>query len=142
MKLSRIALAASLMFMTSPILAAEIQVQVTGANTAVGVIAMALFAGEDNYLKEPAARMKFAIAKDGSAQGAFENVVPRDYTIVALHHKNVNGEMDKNFIGYPTESFGFSNNAKPSMGPPDYKEAVFTVADEKIGQVIALIVMD
>jgi uncharacterized protein (DUF2141 family) len=32
---------------------------------------------------------------------------------------------DKNFFGIPQEGYGFSNNARGSMGPPAFDKAAF-----------------
>ena len=42
--------------------------------------------------------------------------------------------MNKNWIGMPKEPFGFSNDAKGRMGPPDFEDASFEVKkDIEIG---------
>lgn len=33
-------------------------------------------------------------------------------------------------MGIPTEDYGFSNNAKPVMGPPSYEKCSFTLDEE------------
>ncbi len=38
--------------------------------------------------------------------------------------------MDKNFLGIPKEKYGFSNNAKGKLGPPDYEDAKFIINAE------------
>jgi uncharacterized protein (DUF2141 family) len=54
------------------------------------------------------------------------------YAAAAFHDENNNGELDKNFLGIPKESYGFSNNAKGTFGPPDFKDASFEVGSENI----------
>lgn len=46
---------------------------------------------------------------------------PGTYALVILHDKNANGRAD-----FFTEGFGFSNNPKLSLGPPDGEEVMFT----------------
>ena len=38
---------------------------------------------------------------------------------------NGNDKLDKSWIGKPKEAIGFSNNAKPNFGPPDYGKVKF-----------------
>ena len=45
---------------------------------------------------------------------------PGKYALVVLHDKNANGKAD-----FFTEGFGFSNNPKLSLGPPDADEVMF-----------------
>ncbi len=49
------------------------------------------------------------------------------YSIRFFHDENENGEMDKSKRGIPTESYGFSNNAKGFMSAPKYKKTLFTI---------------
>lgn len=44
-----------------------------------------------------------------------------------FHDENGNGQFDRDFIGWPQEGFGFSNDAAPSLGPPSFGSASFTV---------------
>jgi len=48
------------------------------------------------------------------------------------HDLNSNDELDKNFLGIPTEPYAFSNNAR-GFGLPPYKKAMFKLdSREKI----------
>ena len=47
------------------------------------------------------------------------------YAISIFHDIDSDGKMDKNFIGYPKEPFGFSQNYKPMFRAPKFKEAQF-----------------
>jgi uncharacterized protein (DUF2141 family) len=50
-----------------------------------------------------------------------------DYGVAVFHDENSNGKMDKNVLGIPLESYGFSNNVRITFGPPKWEEAKFTV---------------
>jgi len=58
---------------------------------------------------------------------AVDDLPKGDYALKFFHDANNNGKMDKNWMGIPTEAFGFSNDAKVFMGPPDLKEMLFPV---------------
>ncbi|GMQ27803.1 DUF2141 domain-containing protein [Algoriphagus confluentis] len=47
------------------------------------------------------------------------------YAISIIHDENLNGKLDTNPVGYPTERFGFSNNPKIYFGPPSFEKAAF-----------------
>ena len=66
--------------------------------------------------------------KDGKVTITFENVLPGEYAILAMHDANDNKRMDFEENGMPKESFGMSNNVM-AMGPPQYDDAKFKVAD-------------
>ena len=48
-----------------------------------------------------------------------------DYAISTYHDENGNQILDKSFWGYPTERYGFSNNAREMFGPPPLKNRIF-----------------
>lgn len=52
---------------------------------------------------------------------------PGRYSIRYFHDENSNKKLDTNFLGIPTEGFGFSNNANGTLGPPKFDETLFEV---------------
>lgn len=66
-----------------------------------------------------------------SATVVVEFQVPAGLYAVALcHDLNDNQQLDKNIFGYPKEPFGFSNNRKPKLSPPDFRECQFTFVSD------------
>jgi uncharacterized protein (DUF2141 family) len=57
----------------------------------------------------------------------FKGVTPGDYAIALLHDENNNGKADRSLGMIPKEGYGFSRDAKVSMGPPKFKDAVFAM---------------
>ena len=47
------------------------------------------------------------------------------YALSVFHDKNTDGECNRNWVGMPTEGYCFSNNFKPLVGSPKYKDATF-----------------
>ena len=56
----------------------------------------------------------------------FDSIPPGVYGISLFQDLDSDGEMDKNFIGYPLEPFGFSNNLRPVFRAPHFEEAAVT----------------
>lgn len=54
---------------------------------------------------------------------------PGEYAVSVMHDENGNGKLDANFMGMPTEGYGFSNNPKV-LRKPTYEEARFQLAAE------------
>jgi uncharacterized protein (DUF2141 family) len=48
------------------------------------------------------------------------------YAIKLYQDENENGEIDKSFMGIPTEGYGFSNNGG-AFGPSSFEDASFTL---------------
>lgn len=61
----------------------------------------------------------------------FENLPPGDYAFMAFHDIDRNNEMKTNFIGYPKEPFGISNNPSLLFGPPSFNESKVRVTANK-----------
>lgn len=47
------------------------------------------------------------------------------YSFKYFHDANNNKKLDTYWIGAPKEGYGFSNNAKGNLGPPDFEETLF-----------------
>jgi uncharacterized protein (DUF2141 family) len=57
----------------------------------------------------------------------FNDIPPGVYAVAVFHDENANGKLDKNFLGIPREGYGASNNVRPKMSAPAFKDAAFTV---------------
>lgn len=55
----------------------------------------------------------------------FEDIPEGRHAVAVFHDKNLNGRLDKNFLGIPREGFGFSRDAPARFGPPAFKAAAF-----------------
>jgi uncharacterized protein (DUF2141 family) len=54
-----------------------------------------------------------------------ENLKPGKYASKYFHDQNKNLTLDSNWIGIPTEGYGFSNNAAGTFGPPPFEKTIF-----------------
>lgn len=63
---------------------------------------------------------------------------PGKYAVAVYVDNNKNGKQDKNFLGVPTEIYGFSNDARGKFGPPDFSAAVFEVGENTVSKAIHL----
>ncbi|MDF0706156.1 MAG: DUF2141 domain-containing protein [Bacteroidota bacterium] len=85
----------------------------------------------ETFMKGPGIQNTQSKIEDGKVILTFTNVVPGDYAIMALHDVNENNRMDYQSNGMPKESYGMSGNDM-TLGPPDFKSAMFTVGDENL----------
>ncbi|MGB1268377.1 MAG: DUF2141 domain-containing protein [Flavobacteriaceae bacterium] len=74
---------------------------------------------------------KKATITDGQISIVFNNVIPGNYAIIAVHDENANNQMDFELNGMPKEAYGMSNN-NMSFGPPLFGDAKFTVTDKNL----------
>lgn len=61
----------------------------------------------------------------------FKDIRPGKYAIRYYHDENMNGKMETNLVGKPTEGYGFSNNVLGKFGPPTFEKWLFDVKEDK-----------
>lgn len=77
-------------------------------------------------------------AAAGAVTVDFTGVAPGDYAIKVYHDENMNGRMDKNFLGLPTEGYAFSNRARARFGPPSFASMRIVVTAVAATQTVAV----
>jgi uncharacterized protein (DUF2141 family) len=108
----------------------KLEVKVTNIESNKGSIGVAVFNSENTFLGNPFVKDS---RKAKSGEMTFELEVPNgEYTVSVMHDENKNGELDKNFMGIPSEPYGISMEGKSMFGPPVYDDAVFAVADKNV----------
>lgn len=112
--------------------AADLEVRIDGLRSAEGDVRVALhrhvpdgkFPGDSGVV---GAIMRPAAA--GTLRVVFADVAPGAYAVAAFHDADGDGELAQNFVGMPTEGYGFSNGAVGFMGPPSFEAAAVTVGE-------------
>lgn len=102
-------------------------IHITGFETTDGVAKVALVNSQENYESgdNPFMGFNFKIINNEVLQTI---TLPQgDYAIKVYHDENANDEMDTLMFGIPKEKYGFSNNARGTIGPPEFDEAKFSV---------------
>lgn len=105
----------------------SIRAEIEGLRSPNGAVRCLLFQSADGFpndASKAAQRVMVKIA-DGAAVCEFADPPAGTLAIAFIHDENGNGVLDKNFFGIPVEGYGFSNNARGSMGPPAFEKAAF-----------------
>ena len=106
-----------------------IHVKILNIKNSTGTVACALFESPDGF---PAEYLRYATnimvikVRDKQARYNFLNIPPGNYALVAVHDENMNGKLDTNWLGVPTEGYGFSNDSRALLGVPSFSAARFT----------------
>jgi uncharacterized protein (DUF2141 family) len=116
----------------APVLAQEacpgIHVKVLNIRNSTGTVACALFKSSKgfptDYLRSATNIMVIKV-RDKAARFDFLDIPDGTYALVIVHDENMNGKLDTNWLGIPTEGYGFSNNAKALVGTPSFSAAMF-----------------
>jgi uncharacterized protein (DUF2141 family) len=93
-----------------------------------GNVSCSLYASEEGFPTKPEKAVARKVVRISSKQATcvFDDVAAGSYAISAMHDENGNGKLDENFLGMPTEGYGASRDARGSMGPARWKDAVFS----------------
>ncbi len=90
-----------------------------------GVILMSLQDGNKKTIQ----RKKVSI-QNHEVKVQFDGLASGKYAIKYIHDENEDGKMNTNFMGIPKEGFGFANDARGSMGPPDFEKTTFKLSKD------------
>ncbi len=107
---------------------ATLTISVENCKSNKGKLFVALYDKEKGFLKENLAIKKkiFAVQK-GKTEVSFENLPLGKYAFALFHDENNNTKLDKNFLGIPTEGYGFSNDARGTMSAPSFAKSAFEI---------------
>jgi uncharacterized protein (DUF2141 family) len=76
--------------------------------------------------------------RDKQARCDFLDIPPGTYALVVVHDENMNSKLDNNWLGIPTEGYGFSNNAKAMFSAPSFSAASFPYDGQDMALTISL----
>ncbi len=99
---------------------------VTGAANETGVMMLAIYTdkGSFNDPTQAVSRTQAAI-KEGMSTFIYRaSDLPKKFAIAVFHDENSDSMLNRNAIGIPLERYGFSNDARGTLGPPTFDEAV------------------
>jgi len=120
----------------------EIHVNVQDIRNSSGTVACALFEGSEGFPTEflrSAANIIIMKVRDTQAHCDFQDIPPGKYALAVIHDENRDGKLDSNWMGVPTEGYGFSQDATASMGAPSFESASFQYDGRKLDVTIHLI---
>jgi uncharacterized protein (DUF2141 family) len=125
--------------LAEPVATGSIKVTVSKLRNNQGQISIGLFNTSDSFPKR-GKRFRGQVAAVSKQKGeiTFNQVPAGTYALAVIHDENANNDLDTNFIGIPTEGYGFSNNAFGTFGPPSFEDASFKVASGQIAQNLVL----
>jgi uncharacterized protein (DUF2141 family) len=121
--------------------AGELRITIDGIRSPQGLVLIGLYdsastfvraveaADEPGFLIDPQRFAAVALRANRARKSGvvFTNLQPGRYAVVALHDENGNGHLDKSFLGFPTEPYGFSNDAEGFLGPPSFSDAAMAL---------------
>jgi uncharacterized protein (DUF2141 family) len=138
---------AVLMFTNLPVLAFAqppcpgIHVKILNIRNSTGTVACALFESPEGFPNEYlnfATNIMMIKIRDTQARCDFEDIPSGTYTLAVIHDENMDGKLGTNWLGVPTEGYGFSKDAKALMGAPSFDAASFPYNGRNLDLTISL----
>lgn len=120
---------------------AAIQVTVEKVRSSKGLITAVLYADNpETFLKEGARLDRIRVdAQEGETMLCLEAPAAGRYSVALYHDENGNKEFDRDFLGIPSEGYGFSQNPGFRFGVPEQEETLFTIEAAPVSLSIAML---
>ena len=104
---------------------ADLSVIVEQVRNSNGEIRLAIFDIPDQFPQGKELDGKSVPAKLGVVTANFKGLSPGIYAVAIHHDENSDKKMNTNFIGWPQEGYGFSNDARVIFSSPVFEAASF-----------------
>jgi len=121
-----------------------IKVTVEKVRNSKGLITAVLY--DDNpktFLKSGARLDRIRVeASEGQTELCLNAPAAGRYAVALYHDENGNREFDTDFLGIPTEGYGFSQNPGFRFGKPDVEETVFAIATDPVALNISMLYLN
>ncbi len=113
---------------------ADINLSVVGLENSKGQLIIYLYDSEDAFPTKPELAVKTMYQKisNNKANVKIEGIDKGKYAIAVVHDEDNDSELDRNFIGMPSEDVAASNDAKGSFGPPSFDDAAFLLGEKNV----------
>jgi uncharacterized protein (DUF2141 family) len=94
-----------------------------------GQLMMLFCPSKEAYDKDEGCVPRIVKADGRTVRVTFTDVRPGTYAVKVFHDINSDRKLNTNWVGWPQEPYGFSNDAPVNMGPPSFKAAAVAVKD-------------
>jgi uncharacterized protein (DUF2141 family) len=110
----------------------DIVVEINGCENSDGVIQIGLYNSKTGFPEYDKSYEGVSLsASKETVVHTFTSIPAGTYAIAAWHDENEDKKINTNWIGIPSENYGFSQNKFGTFGPPDFEDVSFEVVDNK-----------
>ncbi len=106
-----------------------VQVTVDNVRNSKGLVTAVLYSDDpETFLKSGKKLDRIRVeAHEGETVLCLKAPAKGRYSVALYHDENGNKKFDQDFLGIPTEGYGFSQNPGFRFGKPELEETLFTV---------------
>jgi uncharacterized protein (DUF2141 family) len=113
----------------------KLTIKITGIEEIKGKIQVGIYNVPEKFPKEGEQYKVLYLPVTSATVTQSIMLPPGNYAIALMHDEDADGECDMNFLGIPTEKYGFSNNVKPVLSAPSFEDAKFELKADKVIQI-------
>ncbi|MDR6843422.1 DUF2141 domain-containing protein [Flavobacterium granuli] len=110
----------------------DLKITVTNVKTQKGSVEVGIFNNEKSFLlKGKEYRTGSKVVTNDTIVFVLKDLTQDDYAISLYQDINSDKKCNLNFIGIPTEPYGFSNNFKPKFSKPTFNDCKIEINNNK-----------
>ena len=123
-----------------PPLTRTMRVAVTNIEAATGMIWVGIYTGEDDFLiKEKARLVGVKVSGVGTAYIDLPDMeAGKEYALAVFHDVDNDGDMNRNWLGLPSEPWAFSGEPKTRLRLPRFDEVSFRMGYSDVSSTVRL----
>ncbi|HEY9697379.1 MAG TPA: DUF2141 domain-containing protein [Trichocoleus sp.] len=108
----------------------QLTIEIDGLKNRNGQICLSLFNNGRGFPDQGAnaVEQRCVSITEAPVRVNFNNLQWGNYAVAVLHDVNGDGKANRNFLGIPTEGFGFSNNPRIRTSAPNFNDTAVAVA--------------
>ncbi|WP_267384462.1 DUF2141 domain-containing protein [Cyanobacterium sp. uoEpiScrs1] len=121
-------------------LMSDLTIEITGFGERRGQLCFSLFSSSQGFpdSKKDAIESECVKITNNPMRVTFNNLPSKTYAVAVFLDHNEDGKLNRNFMGIPTEKFGFSSNPVIKSGPPKFGESAILVVGRNMNIKIKL----
>ena len=102
----------------------RLQISVSGMRSTEGTVGITIYPDEPSHFLDGAYKLarQYLPVTLPVVHACFAFAAAGYYAVALFHDENNNGHFDTSWLGIPEEGYGFSNNPKLFLGPPDLSQ--------------------
>ena len=108
---------------------ATLELEIENIKTSKGKIWLAVYRPDEEFGEGGSGIYKIITVKDLKNIVVKFSIDPGEYAVALYHDINNNEKLDKNFVGFPKEPFGFSKDFRPKFSAPKFSDCSFVVPE-------------
>lgn len=109
----------------------QVQIKVKNLSGEGAKLYIGFFKRGDGFPKEGKYSFQKVLTPEKGAQSITHtwNITSGTYSVAITEDLNDNGKLDKNFLGIPSEPYGFSKNIHPTFSAPSFEDCSIEISN-------------